>query len=167
MDFLKETGKRWNRLWQCFPPGYDFQREKTAAALLLALPGALSLQYFGKLREAVEMLYYVDADRGRMLRPEAEAVSFLELAGGYAGLFLPYYLFLAAMVFYHYSYYRRDTKSIYLCRRLPQGNFLADSCARAPLSGMAVGAAAEMVLGLLYYWIYLLAMPGECSPRFL
>ena len=40
------------------------------AALLLALPLFLSLQYFGKLREAVELLYYVDNARGRVLRPE-------------------------------------------------------------------------------------------------
>ncbi len=167
MKFWKGMGKRWTRLWQYFPPGYDFQWERAVAALLLALPLFLSLQYFGKLREAVELLYYVDNARGRVLRPEAVAISFLELAGGYAGLFLPYFLFLAAMVFHHYSYYCRDTRSIYLCRRLPRGSFLVDSCARAPLLGMAVGVAAGAALGLLYYGIYLLAMPGECGPRFL
>ncbi len=167
MELLKDMGRRWARLWQCFPPGYDFGWERTVAALLLALPTVLSLQYFGKLKEAVEMLYYVDGNRGRVLRPEAEAVPFLELAGGYAGLFLPYFLFLAAMVFHHYSYYHRDSKSIYLCRRLPRRGFLVDSCARVPLLGMAVGVAAGAGLGMLYYGIYLLAMPGECGPGFL
>lgn len=137
------------------------------AALFLALSAVLSLQYFGKLGEAVDALYYVDRVRGRTLRPEAVATPFLALAGGYAVAFLPYFLFLAVMVLRHYSYYYQDTKSIYLMRRLPGKRVLASSCFRAPLFGMAVGILAEAALGLIYYGIYLLAMPADCMPGLL
>ena len=82
------------------------------------------------------------------------------------GLFVPYFLFLAIMAAFHYAYYHRETKSIYLMRRLPRRSVLVASCVRAPLLGMAVGAAAEAVLGVIYYGIYLLVMPGVCAPGF-
>lgn len=156
----------WTELEHCFPPGYEFTWERNTAAVLLALSMALSLQYFGKLRRAVAWLYYVDRVHGRVLRPDAQAIPFLELAGGYAGLFVPYFLFLAIMAAFHYAYYHRDTKSIYLMLRLPRRGVLAGSCLRAPLRGMAVGIAAVGMLGLIYYGSYLLVTPGECGPAF-
>lgn len=167
MKRCKDTGKPWTQLWQCFPPGYDFRWERSVSALLLALPAFLSLQYFGKLREAEEILYYVDGAGDLVLRQDGIARPFLELTGGYGVLFLPYFLFLAVMTAYHYSYYLRDTKSIYLMRRLPCRSVLVKSCVQAPLCGMAVGLAAGTTLCMLYYGIYLLVMPGECMPRFL
>ncbi len=166
MKTLRKIGRLWTQLWQWFPPGYEFVWERNTAAVLLALPVVLSLRYFGKLREAVEWLYYVDGDRGRVLRPDGAAKPFLELAGEYGGLFVPYFLFLAIMAAFHYAYYHRETKSIYLMRRLPRRSVLVASCVRAPLLGMAGGAAAEAVLGLIYYGIYLLVMPGVCAPGF-
>ena len=149
MKTLRKIGRLWTQLWQWFPPGYEFVWERNTAAVLLALPVVLSLRYFGKLREAVEWLYYVDGDRGRVLRPDGAAKPFLELAGEYGGLFVPYFLFLAIMAAFHYAYYHRETKSIYLMRRLPRRSVLVASCVRAPLLGMAVGAAAEAVLGFI------------------
>ena len=70
MKTLRKIGRLWTQLWQWFPPGYEFVWERNTAAVLLALPVVLSLRYFGKLREAVEWLYYVDGDRGRVLRPD-------------------------------------------------------------------------------------------------
>ncbi len=170
MKLWKKLWKRVQRLWteldQCFPPGYEFTWERNTAAVLLALSMVLSLQYFGKLRQAVAWLYYVDRVRGRVLRPDAQAIPFLELAGQYGGLFVPYFLFLAIMAALHYAYYHRDAKSIYLMRRLPRRGVLVGSCIRAPLLGTAVGILAQMMLGLIYYGSYLLVTPGECGPAF-
>lgn len=167
MKIRKKVGRLWTELQPCFPPGYDFVWERNTAAVLLALPVVLSLPYFRKLRQAVEYLYYMDRNGSRVLRPDAAASSFLALAGEYGGLFAPYFLFLAIMIFFHYSYYHRETKSIYLMRRLPCRRVLVESCVRAPLLGMAVGILVEAMLGLLYYGSYLLVIPKECMPRFL
>ena len=170
MKLWKKLWKRVHRLWteldQCFPPGYEFTWERNTAAVLLALSMVLSLQYFVKLRQAVAWLYYVDRVHGRVPRPDAQARTFLELAGQYGGLFVPYFLFLAIMAALHYAYYHRDTKSIYLMRRLPRRDVLVGSCIRVPLLGTAVGILAQMMLGLIYYGSYLLVMPGECGPAF-
>lgn len=74
--------------------------------------------------------------------------------------YIPFSLFLIVMAFYHYSYYYRGTKSIYLMRRLPAKGVLPASCVREPLFGMAAGAAVFGLLELLYYGIYLLAVPS-------
>lgn len=167
-NFWKSLWRKIHRLWtgleQCFPPGYEFVWERNTAAVLLALPMVLSLQYLGRLRQAVEWLYHVDRVRGRVLRPDAAAIPFIRLAGGYGRFFIPYYMFLAMMAAVHYAYYYRETKSIYLMLRLPCRSVLVRSCLRAPLLGMAVGILAQLGLGLIYYGIYLLVMPRESGP---
>ncbi len=45
-------------------------------------------------------------------------------------------------------------------RRLPAKGVLPASCVREPLFGMAAGAAVFGLLELLYYGIYLLAVPS-------
>lgn len=149
-----------------YPPGYEYRKERNAAGILLALGAFLSLRFLGRLYTAVEELYYMDRTGGRSLRPGAQARSFTELAAGCPGMFLPFFLFLGAMAVYHYFYYYRDTRSIYLMKRLPDRRGLAESCVRAPLQGMAAGAVCMLLMGLLYYGIYLLAVPPACMPRF-
>ena len=158
MKMLKDPGA-------FFPPGYPYREERNAAGVLLGMGMVFSLRFFGRLHNAVEALYYMDRIRGRTLRPGETAEPFLALAGSSAGFFLPLYLFLTAMMLYHYFYYHRETKSIYLVRRLPEKGFLRKSCVRMPLLGMGVGAAVMTVLFLLYYGIYLLSIPAECMPR--
>jgi len=159
VKMLKNPGK-------FLPPGYVYTEERNMAGCLLGLAMVLSLQFFARLQVAVEELYYIDRIRGRILRPGVTAAPFLELVRGYAGLFLPLYLFLVGMMIYHYFYYYRETKSIYLMRRLPQRSVLWKSCVQIPLLGMGAGAVAMLVLFLLYYGGYLLLMPTEAMPGF-
>ncbi|MDE6924287.1 MAG: hypothetical protein K2P59_03360 [Acetatifactor sp.] len=159
-------GKMLRSPGEFLPPGYEFTEERNVAGCLLGLGMALSLHFFVSLREAVEELYYMDRIRGRIPKPGVTAVPFLELVWGYAGLFLPLYLFLAGMMVYHYLYYYRETKSIYLMRRLPLRGVLWKSCVQIPLLGMGAGAVAMLMLFLLYYGSYLLLVPAEAIPGF-
>lgn len=153
-------------LWEpenFFPPGYEYRREQNSAILLLGIGAGLSLQFFRNLYYAAGTLYeYVDYQR--VLREGAIAVSFGNLVTGHWGLYVPFVLFLVAMTVYHYFYYYRETKSIYLMRRLPRRSVILASCVKGPLLGLVAGAAALAVLYLLYYGIYLLAIPRECLP---
>lgn len=148
-----------------FPPGYPYREERNAAGILLGMGMIFSLRFLGRLHSAVEDLYYTNRIYGRTLRPGGVADSFLTLAGSSAGFFLPFYLFLAAMMIYHYFYYHRETKSIYLVRRLPEKGFLRKSCVQMPLLGMGAGAVAMAAMYLGYYGIYRLSIPAECMPR--
>lgn len=156
----------WDSLGKYFPPGYEYEKERNGAALLLGLGIVPSFSFFRRLYAAWDALYCYDRRDGRKLMPGAVADSFWELAAEYLWLFLPFFLFLAAMVVRHYLYYSRDTKSIYLMRRLPDKKILRGTCAQAPLLGMTVGIAAIIILFLIYYGIYILAIPAACAPRF-
>ena len=146
-----------------FPPGYEYEMERNSAGLLLGIGAVLSLQFFWNLYHTVENLYdYVD--HRLILRENVVAASFGKLVMGHWGLYIPFVLFLGTMMVYHYFYYRWETKSIYLMRRLPRRGVLLGSCVKGPLLGLGIGAAALGALYLLYYGIYLLVIPGECLP---
>lgn len=152
----------------CFPSGYEYKKEQAAAGFLLTLGAVLSLQYFGRLHGHWQLLHdLLLAYKDTVLPEDIEAAPFLQLAGEYSALFLPYFFFLTIMAVYHYAYYYRESRSIYLMRRLPQRYVLAKSCLQAPLLGMAMGIAVMLALGLLYYGAYLLVIPVQCNPRFL
>lgn len=158
-------GKR-KALWnpeKYFPPGYEYEKERNSAVLLFGICAGLSLQFFGKLYQAVEALYEYTGGK-RMLREDAAAASFGRLVTGHWGLYVPLVLSLTAMMIYHYIYYYRETRSIYLMRRLPGRGVVLKSCVMGPLFGLGVSAVMAALLYLLYYGIYLLVIPGECLP---
>lgn len=146
-----------------FPPGYAYESELSSAIILLGIGAGLSLSFFRNLYRTVEALYEYENHR-RVLRENAVAASFGHLVTGHWGLYVPFVLFLTAMMIYHYFYYYRETKSIYLMHRLPRRGVLLKSCVKGPLLGLGIGAVALAALYLLYYGIYLLVIPGECLP---
>ena len=148
-----------------FPPGYEYRKEWYAAGLLYVLGVALNLRFLGSLWEARASLYYMDSTKGMTLRAGVVADSYFQVLGECPGFLLPFYLFLIALIFFHYAYYCRETKSIYLMRRLPDRKVLWKSCLQAPLMGMGRGTAGILVLYLIYYVVYLLVMPAESLPR--
>ena len=161
------SGKDFLKIEAYFPPGYEYGAEKNIAACLMVMGAGLSCQYFWKLYYMVQALYYIDRKLGRTLRPEAVAAPFLPMVSEYAWLFAPAYLFLLLTAIYHYLYFFQNTKSIYLMRRLPGRGKLFRACVQAPLLGMAACAVMMVLLCLLYYVIYLLAVPKECLPGFM
>ncbi len=156
----------WKRLREpegLYPPGYEYKKERNSAVLLLAIGVVLSFQFFGNLYHVVRALNaYRDYGMSRALGEGAlELPSFGRLVTGHWGLYVPCFLFLTAMMIYHYFYYSHETRSIYLMRRLPERGVLIRSCVQGPLLGMGLGAAFLGGLYLLYYIIYLLAIPWE------
>lgn len=149
-----------------FPPGYgyEYEQERNSALLLLGIGAGLSLSFFGNLYRAVGVLYYEYEKHRQVLRETAVAASFGHLVAGHWVFYVPFVLFLTVMMIYHYFYYYRETKSIYLMRRLPQRGVLFKSCVKGPLLGLGIGAMALAGLYLLYYGIYLLVIPAECLP---
>lgn len=148
-----------------FPPGYAYEWERNIAGLLFAIGAGLSLSFFNRLYHTREMLCdYDNGTRQWFLRKGVVAASFTELIREHWRFYVPFVLFLAIMVSCHYFYYYRESKSIYLMRRLPRRGVTLGSCVKGPFLGLAVGAAALAALYLLYYGTYLLVIPRECLP---
>lgn len=156
MEAVKRKGLNLGR-W--YPTGYEYERELGWAAGLAGIGFCGSLHFFeGLYRETQRLYYHVEGER--LLREGVIAASFTGLTDWYWFLWFPALAFLAVMPLYHCFYYHRDTKSIYVMRRLPRRGILFKSCVQGPLwsAGAVLGAAA--LLYLLYFGIYLLSVPG-------
>ncbi len=150
-----------------FPPGFDYEKEWKRARVLFVLGVGCSVQFFFRLYYAVQDLYQYQFDQKklkwvRVLWEGAVAKSFPDLLKGQWKYYLPYFLFLVAMIFNHYLYYYSTEKCIYLMKRLPKRWTLLKSCVRFPFFGICAGAAGLAVLYLLYYIVYLIVIPGDC-----
>ncbi len=152
------------RLEGYFPPGYEYRREAGLTGALFGLGAFFSLRFLGALYNAV-------SDAQRMLQESVmrESVSrgrvyFAELAAGYWAFYVPAFLFLLVMPLFHYLYFYRETRSIYVMRRLPRRGVVFKSCVQGPLIEAGTVLASAVSLYLLYYLNYRLCIGAGLLP---
>ncbi len=160
------------RLEGIFPPGYEYRTELgLAGALWGTAAGVSAVGFAAKLYYAIDKLYQsvpmADGAYRRMLREGARVEAFAELMQWHWALWVPALVFLTALPWLHYSYYCRETRSIYVMRRLPQRGTVLRSCVLGPVLGIGIAIVTAAVLYALYYGIYCLGVPPECMPRYL
>lgn len=145
---------KMERFAKYFPPGFEYRKEIGLAGGLFGLAAAFSLRFFGKL--------YVVISRAEHLGQTGETpvprVSFAELAAGYWALFIPVLAVLLLMPLYHYIYYYRETKSIYVMRRLSRRGVTFKSCVQGPVLEAALVLLSAALIYLIYYGIYRLCI---------
>ena len=107
---------------------------------------------------------YVDGRLIKGLIPGAVMPHFFELIDQGLNLFPLVGVFLAWEVFDCYRYHRKDTRSIYIMRRLPDKWELHRRCWGIPVL-FSIGTL--LVIGgilLLCFFVYLILTPPECLP---
>ncbi len=166
MDIGNKKRLKMKRQFEAgYPPGYECRQEWLAAGVLFGMGAVFSFHFFEELYDAYYKLIWIDMESERRIVEGAVAEPFMKLMEGRAAMFVPYFMFLGIMAVYHYFYYYQGAKSIYLMRRLPERGALTRSCIEGSLLCMGAGAAAIIILYLLYYGVYLLVVPVECLPR--
>ncbi len=163
--------RRYERL---FPPGYEYRAELWLTGILWGGAAGVSALRFamelyaavGKLYQRVRCMDLSYISYRMVLREGARVEAFAELAGWYWALYLPVLLFLAVMPLYHYFYYFRDARSIYVMRRLPGKGITFKSCVRGPALEACIILSSAALLYFLYYGIYCWGVPAECMPRY-
>lgn len=141
-----------------YPPGYDVTGEWWGIGLLWGIGFFFSiLQYFTRLARAERRTY---ESRGGevVLAGGSVAEPFWSLAEGIWWFFLPLVIFTVSMILNHYLYYFRETKSIYLMRRLPHRELAWKNCIQAPVFCLGVEAVLLGLTYLLFYGAYCLAV---------
>lgn len=103
-------------------------------------------------------------DSHRELIPGAIIQPFSNLVQGSLDFFPLFWLFMAWEVIDCYLYHWKDTRSIYLMRRLPDKWDLHRRCWGRPLIYTAGSIALAAVILLFYFAIYLVFTPAECLP---
>ena len=147
------------------PPGTDPKRDLIAATVWfvgLVLLASL-LVFYVRYSRARELLYE-DVLGRKLLRSGAQIAPLDELL---RGTFLPaiaYFFFCLCDIDANLLSFYRESKSIYLMRRVPDRWELPRRCAALPLLALAIGAVLTALCIGLCNLIYFKATPGQCIP---
>jgi len=143
------------------PPGMNPAEEQRFVKIGLVLSGLISfldvIVYFTELSN----LYQYRAGR-RILDVTREMPDFAEIFQRFPIGFAILMLCMLGFVVYHYAYYYRGSKSIYLMRRLPNRWEIHRRAWSYPLCVSLVCMLCVLVLFWLYFGLYLLVTPDEC-----
>ena len=146
-------------------PGYDPDgSEKNTCYGFLALSVFVSLVFFvGRYSNARDKLYYKDYETGEKFLWDGAIMTDFDIVLGWslAGVILTAVICLT-YIFVRYNYLNKESKSIYLIRRLPSRGELFRRCAAVPLYMAAICLIWAFGLLVLYYLTYLTATPDQC-----
>lgn len=177
---MKNIKKIWDKISsipdkiaKLCPPGFDYRTEQSSNGLLFGFGLGMSFPFLFRLRDAYDELFMLfrDLEQGQTepvyrINPDAVATPFVELMVGYWWWFLPWLIALVVCVIVHYTYYYRETKSIYVMRRLKKSGVILKSCVEAPLVQLILGLFIAVAVYFWDYILYLWVMPEVCMPRF-
>lgn len=178
---MKIMKRIWNKIssvpdkiGRLCPPGFDYRSETSSNGVLFGLGVGMSFQFLFRLQDAHDELFmwYRDLSQGQtepvyQIKPGAIATPFVELMEGYWWWFLPWLIALLIWGGAHYVYYHRETKSIYVMRRLKKSGVILKSCVLASLAQLVLGLLVALVVYFIDYGWYLLVMPKVCNPGFM
>lgn len=147
------------RSWS--PPGYAYKEAFYAELFGIAINILYSLVFFVRYMDAYDRLFSrVPEGRERVLNAGAEMPAFGELTESIFPCFvITAFIFSAVLMILQYVYYRKDTKSIYVMKRIKDRGYLTESCVRMPLTYMLLYLITGGLLHLIYYIFYLLVTP--------
>ena len=132
--------KRKRTLADLVPPGAKFKRDLGLLALWFALFVLLGsfLIFVIRYENARERLYE-DVLGRRLLRSGAQIDPLAEILSGTFRLAVVYGILTFVNIAANYMTFYRESKSIYLMRRIPDRWELPRRCAAVPLIGLAAG----------------------------
>ena len=144
-----------------FPPGMKAEDErkfvKIGLVLSVLLSGVDLIQYFTELSN----LYQYRAGK-RWLDESMTMPDFAEIFVRFPLGFSILAVCMLGFVIYHYVYYYRGSKSIYLMRRLPKRFEIHQRVWTYPLWVILLCLVCEIVLFWLFFGLYLWITPNAC-----
>ena len=146
------------------PPGIDLGQEWRVFLIGNIASVIVSLfAFLAKYIDARDQLFVYEIDR-KILKEGAIIAPFSSLFSIYFLGFVLVALFLLGYVIYHYSYFRQESMSIYLMKRLPDKRELHKRALTVPVLAVLATICVALAAVLLYFVIYLLATPRACLP---
>lgn len=143
------------------PPGMNPAEERNFVKIGLVLSGLISfldvIVYFTELSN----LYQYRAGR-RILDVTRKMSDFAEIFQRFPIGFAILAVCMLGFAVYHYVYYYRGSKSIYLMRRLPNRWEIHRRAWSYPLRVILLCVLCVVVLFWLYFGLYLWITPNEC-----
>lgn len=144
------------------PPGYDpEQSEKALYIVLMVISVLMSFSFFYRLDDALFHLYIIEGSK-RILIEGAVMTDFIGLLEWSFYGFPVTACIAPFFIGYRYAYFFKESKSIYLIKRLPAKGEIFRRCAVVPLAAAVIALVTALILFLLYFAIYMLATPDAC-----
>ncbi len=152
------------RLKPFFPVGCKISSEISWASAGLFAAVFIAFATFGVRFSAAISDLYDELHPGRLIT-DAVMPSFRQLLAGSLTGFYAFLAILPLWALFHYLLHFRESKSIYLMRRLPQKNELAKRCLSAPAAAAVIALIAALLSVLLCFIAYCLLTPAPALPQ--
>lgn len=152
-----------NKIKRLLPPGYPVHPEKIFFLLGILCSFLFSLNGWFAYGACYGDLwkYSMDGKRTSVL----SGARMPEFSVLFQGVFAGFEIFAVLALVWsilHYRYFYQGSKSIYLMKRLPDGEKLYRDCLALPIIMAAVYLLGAAILVLVYFGIYLLVTPEAC-----
>ena len=155
--------KRNDFLSRITPPGISLRMHGYMLVIGNLVCLLFSSSFVGRLMNAYEMLYRFSGGN-RVLIEGAVMPRFGELLGNSSLLFFLLSAMLLLLSIHHYVYYFRESKSIYLMKRLPKRGVILKQVFLFPLCLSVVTLLFCFFVHGIYLAVYFLVTPDGCLP---
>lgn len=143
------------------PPGFNVNAEIHFFIIGMASSLILSLTFIpGYIANRKSL--YITFSSEKILMGGAKMADFSELLGFTLYGFLILAICMLGMIIFHYIYHYKDSKSIYLMKRLPNPSELHKRCLVLPITAFFICIVSAIVMLLVYFCIYMTFTPEQC-----
>lgn len=150
-----------DKIKKIIPVGINPQTEKFILIASFALSVCRALLFYLNYLNSYNYLFEF-RDGQRILNEAKRMPYFCTLTEGcFDGFVISLFIFIF-MIFIHYGYHYKDSKSIYTMKRLPQKSELHIRCLTVPLISIILCITLSFILILLFYHHYMTMTPPEC-----
>ncbi|MBP3371679.1 MAG: hypothetical protein J6L88_04045 [Clostridia bacterium] len=143
------------------PLGMNVNSQFTTYITLFVLATLYSFFYFNRFSNHLEWLYEWSRS-AKVLIEGAVMPDFVELLEDALTWFWAAAGVCLLQIPFNYRHHYRETKSIYLMKRLPKKFELHRRCLTLPILGAGIMVLFSFVLLLLYFWYYMAKVPSQC-----
>ena len=152
------------KLYKWMPPGAKLRTELALCGLAaFALIFCWSAGFLTAYQDALSQLYTTRYGV-RVLRASVMIVPVNELLRHrFAGLW-GYALCCLGLAAAHYASFHRESKSIYVMKRIPRAGELHVRALALPVAALAAGILLAALLLSVYLLVYFCATPAQCIP---
>lgn len=163
---IEDACGRWNNRFKNYllakcPPGYELKGEYRFFWGWIILSCIYSVKFLLSYSDAYSNLFYYTGN-GAVLNTNMRMPGFTVLLDDSLGGFVFGILFLLMVIVWHYTYYRKESRSIYVMKRIGNRRLLM----KTYLGTASVYGAFLIITGLLlllvYYGIYKFMTPIQC-----
>ncbi len=152
-----------DKIKKIIPVGMNANTEIFILISSFALSVCRALFFYLNYRSSYNYLF--EFRDGQKILNEAKTMrDFCTITEGcFDGFVISLFIFIF-MIFFHYGYHYKDSKSIYTMKRLPQKKELHIRCITLPSVSIMLCITLSVLLISLFYHHYMTMTPTECMP---